>query len=175
MCSPCIAGIKSPKTSRLSDQLGRTCVQCHKTSPEVYFNVRKGRINVRCTHCNEASAAYKKRNWDKTLQARRVWLETANGAKYKKESGKKKWRINKYGISNEMFESLRASQNNACAICKLEVKELCVDHDHETGMVRALLCRKCNTGLGHFKDNVTTIENAIKYLEHFENWSHHEK
>ena len=44
-------------------------------------------------------------------------------------------------------------------------KYLAIDHCHESGIVRGLLCMPCNTGLGNFKDNVQTLLNAIKYLE----------
>jgi len=39
-----------------------------------------------------------------------------------------------------------------------------VDHDHETGRVRGIICSLCNVGLGMFKDNITSLENAITYL-----------
>ena len=40
-----------------------------------------------------------------------------------------------------------------------------LDHDHITGKPRAWICDSCNTGLGRFKDDIATIENAIKYLK----------
>ena len=53
-----------------------------------------------------------------------------------------------------------------CFICGLDKdrRNLCVDHCHTTGKVRGLLCDNCNVGLGRFKDNITLLEKAIKYL-----------
>ena len=57
-------------------------------------------------------------------------------------------------------------QNNSCAICKKEIGwEAAVDHCHTTNVVRGLLCRKCNLGLGGFKDNIETIRKAIAYVK----------
>ena len=60
-----------------------------------------------------------------------------------------------------------------CPICKkttvpgLTSKVVC-DHDHKTGHPRAWICDSCNTGLGRFKDDITLLSNAIKYLEDYE-------
>jgi hypothetical protein len=47
------------------------------------------------------------------------------------------------------------------------VSGLVVDHDHETGEVRGLLCNRCNTGLGFFADNRGYMRRALTYLENF--------
>lgn len=47
-------------------------------------------------------------------------------------------------------------------------KKLCVDHNHNTGNVRSLLCMSCNTGIGKFKDNIELIEAALNYLKSHE-------
>ena len=74
----------------------------------------------------------------------------------------------KYGISLDQYENMEKSQNKKCLICEEETKRnLAVDHCHETGKVRGLLCMNCNTGLGHFKDNKELLERALKYLLSF--------
>lgn len=71
----------------------------------------------------------------------------------------------KYGLTVEQYEIMCLMQNNLCAICCEEPEEnLHVDHDHVTGEVRGLLCNNCNNGLGRFKDNIESLENAILYL-----------
>jgi Recombination endonuclease VII len=50
-----------------------------------------------------------------------------------------------------------------CAICGSE-ENLHIDHDHNTGKIRALLCRSCNIGLGHFKDEPSLLVRGVDYL-----------
>lgn len=76
--------------------------------------------------------------------------------------------IRLYGITEEIYNSMLEKQNSRCAICYIHQSEFKksfhIDHCHETGKVRGLLCRNCNIGLGHFKDSVTLLNNTIKYL-----------
>lgn len=76
-----------------------------------------------------------------------------------------------YGLSIEQFESLNASQDGCCKICGRspygENKFLSVDHDHESGKVRGLLCRNCNTMIGGAEDKVETLRKGIEYLNQF--------
>jgi hypothetical protein len=80
-----------------------------------------------------------------------------------------RWRMReKYGLELEEYEVLVAAQNGLCAICKNPPFEstgrLSVDHHHETGKTRGLLCATCNLGLGHFKDDPIRLMAAIQYL-----------
>ena len=73
-----------------------------------------------------------------------------------------------YGIDLAEYNAMLASQGGVCAICKSnesQAKKLAVDHCHKTNKVRGLLCSECNTGLGKFDDNLTYLEQAIKYLK----------
>lgn len=73
----------------------------------------------------------------------------------------------KYGISAEEYNSLLLAQGGGCAICQRppDNERLCVDHDHETGRVRGLLCRRCNSGIGQLKDSVALLLRAANYVE----------
>jgi hypothetical protein len=70
-----------------------------------------------------------------------------------------------YGLSDEDYDTLLAKQGGACAICRRRLRgRLCVDHCHFTGLVRGLLCRKCNLGLGCLVDDAASLISAFAYL-----------
>jgi len=75
----------------------------------------------------------------------------------------------KYGISLADYDERVAEVKGVCEICGGtdfgKYGRLCVDHDHETGAIRGLLCQHCNTVLGAAKDNPEILMKAILYLE----------
>lgn len=73
----------------------------------------------------------------------------------------------KDGLTLEEYDALLLKQGGACAICgqSPSLKALHVDHHHETGNVRGLLCNNCNRCLGLLKDDVAVLRSAIVYLE----------
>lgn len=74
-------------------------------------------------------------------------------------------RKNRYGVEECDYKKLLVKQDLVCAICSgLCIKSLCVDHDHESGMVRGLLCNNCNVGIGYLKDSPNVLASAIIYL-----------
>lgn len=113
----------------------------------------------------EYNRLYYLNNKDKIKTNVKLW-QTLNKNKVNISSRKSKLK-NKYGISLEDLFSLKQRQNNVCAICESE-ENLCVDHSHETGKVRGLLCHNCNKGLGFFEDNIAILNSAIDYLRNKE-------
>ena len=77
----------------------------------------------------------------------------------------------KYGVDEEWYRLTLESQNGVCAICYgglvLGRRHFSVDHNHETGEVRGLLCEHCNRGVGCFRDNTGFMQEAIGYLREF--------
>ena len=80
------------------------------------------------------------------------------------------------GLPEGWYKTTLKKQAGVCAICGGDnrqkngkysgtIKKMHMDHDHETGKVRGLLCQMCNQGLGSFKDNPKTLTAAINYLK----------
>jgi hypothetical protein len=72
--------------------------------------------------------------------------------------------VRRYGIGADQVQAMIRTQQGMCAICRRE-PAVHVDHDHETGLVRGVLCFNCNGGLGQFKDDSTSLLRAVRYLE----------
>jgi Recombination endonuclease VII len=74
-----------------------------------------------------------------------------------------------YNLSLETYNILIKTQKGLCAICrKKPTKPFNVDHSHNTNQVRGLLCWTCNLLLGHARDNITILKQAIRYLQKYE-------
>lgn len=74
-----------------------------------------------------------------------------------------------YGITYDQYQLQLERQGGVCAICKeperITGRTLAVDHCHETGAVRGLLCAMCNTGIGKLRDDPAIVRSALSYLE----------
>lgn len=76
----------------------------------------------------------------------------------------------KYGLTPDQYNQMLVSQNYQCKICGITAEQerygtFHVDHDHQTGKVRGLLCHNCNMGLGHYQDDPQLCRVAAAYLE----------
>lgn len=94
---------------------------------------------------------------------------------YNKEWGRKnkdrkdalnvKHRLLKYGLTPEHHRELMLKQDGKCLICGAEHwSNLFVDHNHQTGKVRGLICCACNAGIGMLQDSIDIVESALEYL-----------
>ena len=97
------------------------------------------------------------------------WAE-ANPEKWVAMKRKRKLAV--FGLTPEAYAELLEAQGGVCAICGLperyyrsgKLLNLAVDHDHNTGDVRGLLCANCNRGIGMFSDDAETLRRAAEYL-----------
>jgi hypothetical protein len=123
----------------------------------------------------ENSRKYRQKNIDKIREKGRKYSQQNRDKliPYYKEYNrrnrtkrKEQQLVREYGLSSLEFKEMLERQEHRCAICyeSFNEKVIYVDHNHETGEVRGLLCNLCNMGLGLFKDNTERLGNAIKYL-----------
>lgn len=75
----------------------------------------------------------------------------------------------RYGIDIQQVEEMRRKQKNCCAVCgrRKGKRHLHLDHCHQTGKIRGLLCHNCNRGLGYFGDQPALLVKAAHYLRRF--------
>ena len=137
-----------------------TCFTCKKPKSLNEFSsasLRKGQC-LECGRKASRKSYYKHRSSqiERSREYRKLNPNAGRDAKFRY----------KYGISLEQYNSILKSQNGVCAICnKSSDRLLDVDHNHSTGLVRGLLCRACNLGIGQFRENPSIIRKAIVYLE----------
>lgn len=126
-----------------------------------------------CTRCWEDKPIdrfYARRRTCKDCQAemRRIW-NAANPEK--SQLAHRIQKLKRYGLTLDDYDRMVTEQKGCCAICLGEgvldpgsLMRLGVDHDHETGRVRGLLCRPCNRAVGILGDDPSTFERAATYL-----------
>lgn len=140
----------------------KRCSCCGEIKPTTDFskNTRHGKLGFYsyCKACNNK---------------KRKQYRIDNSEKFKRI--KRNSDLKKYGLTIEDAEIMLKNQGHKCLICGEEIllfgdmknrdKVAHVDHNHETGEVRGLLCDKCNRGLGFFRDNEEYLINAASYLK----------
>jgi len=135
----------------------------HSAKPEI-----KARRSAYAAKYN-ARPEVKEKNRERNA---RLEVKVQRAAYRASPEGKAKHReldLKQYGLTNAQTVEMLAIQGNRCAICRTDNPGgrhyWHVDHDHETGLVRGLLCNRCNLGLGHLRDSVDLLQRAIAYLE----------
>lgn len=139
-----------------SDINSRICSGCKKELFKDNFTCSDW--NLRHPYCKgcRSKANYKSkiRNKD-TYEQYRVKAAESSRRSYLKKT---------WGISLEEFNELRDSQDGLCAICKISTDTFHIDHNHQTGKIRSLLCSNCNRGIGYLKESSIILYAAIEYL-----------
>jgi len=139
--------------------------------------------NGSCKPCNAArSAAARAKNPDKFNATSRKWYENnraIHAERVRKWTDANKGRLfgnhlrRTYGITLEEYNSLIERQGGGCGICgstqDMRKLRFAVDHCHETGKVRGVLCQQCNRALGVLGDGIAGLMKAIEYLKGAQN------
>jgi hypothetical protein len=132
----------------------RPCKGCGEEKPLSAFPPVKGRNGKEY----RKHTCYTCRNANYTTP----WREQ-NQEAYKALNRKSHLKI-KYGLTVEEVDQLAQAQDYACAICGTTERELCIDHNHETGVVRGLLCGPCNTAIAVLGDDLDGVLRAANYM-----------
>ncbi len=133
-----------------------------------------------CKSCNLAAKAARYRaNPGAAKQRTREWQQ-ANPERFRenqrrmrstpdaKRRARDSYLRRKYGITMEQYDLMLAEQDGGCAICKRSPSEsisLHVDHDHDTGRIRGLLCFRCNNSLGDLEDSPQLLMAELNYVD----------
>lgn len=127
----------------------KECSRCGTVRPADDFYKRR-KSGAPTSQCKPCMRAYSKVSYP----AKKRKMQAYSLAKF-------------YGVTIERFDAMLAAQHGVCAICGLppRKKQLGVDHCHETGLVRALLCSSCNVGIGNLQDDPRLLRAAADYLE----------
>jgi|SaaInlV_100m_DNA_5_1039725.scaffolds.fasta_scaffold38914_2 hypothetical protein len=150
----------------------KTCSKCKEEKSLDQFHADKRRINTPTkgvyAHCITCHREYHKNRDPVAIRERARELEERR--REDDPTRVRRANLKRYGITLEDYNSMHEDQEGRCAICNgtdtgcSHHNNLCVDHCHDTGIVRGLLCNSCNKGLGHFRDEVERLEKAITYL-----------
>lgn len=141
----------------------KECTKCTEIKPlsEYYaHSMTKDKLFGHCKACERARATR-----DNAMRQER---DPKRVATLRRAAARRK-RLRQYGLTEQDYERMLIEQDGKCAICGAEEPgawggSMPVDHDHETGKVRKLLCHNCNGGLGQFGDDPDRLLAAAIYV-----------
>jgi hypothetical protein len=133
------------------------CSRCRETKPIDEFYKCRARSTGVTPLCRLCSTI-----------ANRAWVRSPSGIQRRKAHNLRR-RLRAVGVTVEWYEAQMVKQKGLCAICEQPEKThkdrlLSVDHCHVTGVVRGLLCSKCNAAIGLLGDNNAVAIRAYRYL-----------
>lgn len=161
------------------------CTKCGQEKPESEFHRwHDGKKHPRCKQCRLADGrlSYQQANADQQKHRKeyrrkynslnRVHIQIMHHARYlkNKKAIQHDSRRKLYGITAEQFHAMLSKQKGQCASCYVPFDNnkrdlrCCVDHHHESGRIRALLCGRCNLIIGLARENMHVLLRAAAYL-----------
>ena len=156
---------RGPRRAPLAPDTVKACRKCDTSKPLAEFSLsRKATETTNAVYRSDCKACCSARA-----------LQWFHDNKERHKESKHRWALaTNYGLTSDQYLAMLDKQGGVCAICgEAETKKhgrtgtafrLAVDHCHETGLVRGLLCQTCNRVIGLFKDDVDRHQRAIEYL-----------
>ena len=143
------------------DTVTKTCTGCRQTKPLTEFFSRGGKLShlykSQCKLCMQTKRQqWANENRDHLNDWRRNNWVTKNR------------RLRRRGATQQMYDVMYEAQRGCCALCNEPEEKfawLCIDHDHDTGKIRGLLCPNCNRGIGLLRDNADLLRKAATYID----------
>lgn len=149
----------------------KRCARCGIAQATEAFARNRCAVDGRYAYCKQC-AREKARLWREADPDRARASYARSRVKHrdiilaKKRAAHPAARLRKYRLTPDAYAALRSGQDNRCAICRRPFgDEPHIDHDHQTGAVRGLLCGTCNRGLGQFGDDADRLRAASDYLK----------
>lgn len=136
----------------------KTCKKCNNTKALEDFNKKTISYDGHRHECRDCQKEDAKNRYNKNPDAHKERTKT----------NQRLYTAKKFGLTLDELDTIYKKQDSRCAICGITEQDhgkyLAIDHCHQTGKVRGLLCMACNTGLGNFKDRADLLMVAIQYL-----------
>lgn len=140
-----------------------------KRAGEVAYRLHRDASPALCGDCQAALTGDRRTHLCKACRLARTkaWAE-AHPVEWERHR-RRSWLKQKYGITPERYDAILAAQGGRCAVCKALPADargyrMHVDHDHQTGVVRGILCGPCNRGIGALGDDPDRLDAAASYL-----------
>lgn len=158
----------------------KTCKACGELKRVDEFNLRKRESESRSAVCRQCAYAKQKLRYDTDPEFRAKISAQATAYAAANRDRIRAKNLARYDITPATYDLMFDDQNGNCAICfkagyrlgsggeANRYNVLCVDHDHETGVVRGLLCMRCNRAIGMLGDSHEVLVSAISYLKRIE-------
>lgn len=159
----------------------KRCRDCGAEKPVEEFykdSARRDGRTAACKTCElERRHAWYQANRERAIATARAWQERnperyrATQERYRqvRRSEQRTYHLRRtFGLTLDEYDALLAAQDGECAICGNPPQDgqfLHVDHNHETGDIRGLLCVRCNNALGQLREDVAVAQRAVEYLE----------
>ena len=163
-----VRGQRTAKGGTSSDGHGNTGEDVSRSKSEymkAYYAANKSKWKRNREQQDKANES-KRRMYREREEVREYYKSHAKQHRLKNPHQRRRSEVFKrYGLSSIDYDGLLEAQGNSCAVCGVVfTKSPHVDHCHDNGHVRGLLCFNCNRAIGHFQNDVQIMERAIKYL-----------